>query len=122
VETALYRIVQESLTNIARHAQAQTASVLLERRPDRVRVIIEDDGVGFDPAAAKNGERLGLYGMRERAELLNGQLTIESTLDKARRSTSKCRYEVGDSQISRPPRIAIAIDIRLRLSRCKKAL
>jgi signal transduction histidine kinase len=46
-----------------------------------VRVIIEDDGVGFDPAAAaKNGERLGLYGMRERAELLNGQLTIESTI------------------------------------------
>jgi signal transduction histidine kinase len=80
VETALYRMVQESLTNIARHAQAETASVLLERRPDRVRAIIEDDGVGFNPAVAKNGERLGLYGMRERAELLNGQLTIESTL------------------------------------------
>jgi len=79
METALYRIVQESLTNIARHAQAETASVLLERRPDRVRAIIEDDGVGFDPLAANNGERLGLYGMRERAELLNGQLTIESS-------------------------------------------
>jgi signal transduction histidine kinase len=79
VETALYRIVQESLTNIARHAQAETASVLLERRADRVRAIVEDDGVGFDPAAAQNG-RLGLYGMRERAELLNGQLIIESTV------------------------------------------
>jgi signal transduction histidine kinase len=80
VETALYRIVQESLTNIARHAQAETASVLLERRRDRVRVIIEDDGRGFDPRLVSNGERLGLYGMRERAELLNGQLTIESTI------------------------------------------
>ncbi len=79
VETALYRMVQESLTNIARHAQAETASVLLEQRPDRVRAIIEDDGVGFDPLASMNGERLGLYGMRERAKLLNGQLTIESS-------------------------------------------
>jgi signal transduction histidine kinase len=78
VETALYRIVQESLTNIARHAQAQTASVLLERRGDRVRAIIEDDGLGFDPRQASNGDHLGLYGMRERAELLQGKMTIES--------------------------------------------
>jgi two-component system, sensor kinase len=70
--------VQESLTNIARHAQAQTASVLLERRGDRVRAIIEDDGLGFDPRQASNGDHLGLYGMRERAELLQGKMTIES--------------------------------------------
>jgi signal transduction histidine kinase len=76
VETALYRIVQEGLTNIARHARATTAGILLEQRAGRIRAIIEDDGVGFDPAAI-NG-RLGLYGMRERAELLNGTLTIES--------------------------------------------
>ena len=76
VETALYRIVQEGLTNIARHAQAQTASVLLERRNGRVRAIIEDDGVGFDPEQAN--DRLGLYGLKERAELLNGTVTIES--------------------------------------------
>lgn len=77
-ETALYRIIQESLTNVARHAQAQTASVLLERRDHRVRAIIEDDGVGFNLAEAVGGERLGLYGMQERAELLGGTLTIES--------------------------------------------
>jgi signal transduction histidine kinase len=76
VETALYRMVQEGLTNIARHAQAQTASVLLERRNGRVRAIIEDDGVGFDPQQAN--DRLGLYGLVERAELLNGTVTIES--------------------------------------------
>ncbi len=77
-ETALYRVVQEGLTNIARHAQARTASVLLERRNGRVRVIIEDDGKGFDPQQAADNGRLGLYGMRERAELLNGTVTIES--------------------------------------------
>jgi signal transduction histidine kinase len=80
VETALYRIVQEALTNVARHAGAQTASVLLERRDRAVRAIIEDDGCGFDPATAGQAEqRLGLYGIRERAELLGGKLTIEST-------------------------------------------
>lgn len=78
VETALYRIVQEGLTNIARHAGADTASILLERRDGAVRVIIEDDGVGFDTAAAGASGRLGLYGMRERAELLDGTLTVES--------------------------------------------
>lgn len=76
VETALYRIVQEGLTNIARHAQAQTASVLIERRNGRVRAIIEDDGIGFDPK--QTNDRLGLYGISERAELLNGTVTIES--------------------------------------------
>jgi len=79
VETALYRIVQESLTNVARHAQACTASVLVERRNGAVRAIIEDDGRGFDPeSAGKAEQRLGLYGIRERAELLGGAFIIES--------------------------------------------
>jgi signal transduction histidine kinase len=79
VETALYRIVQESLTNIVRHAQARSASILIERRPASVRAIVEDDGRGFDASSAGKAERrLGLYGMRERAELLNGTLLIES--------------------------------------------
>lgn len=78
LETALYRIVQESLTNIARHAQATSVSVLVERRNERVRAIVEDNGVGFELSAA-HSDRLGLYGMRERAKLLNGTLMIEST-------------------------------------------
>jgi signal transduction histidine kinase len=78
IETALYRIVQEGLTNVARHADAATVSVLVERRDGLVRVIIEDDGVGFDPVAADSTGRLGLFGMRERAELLNGSVTVES--------------------------------------------
>jgi len=78
VETALYRIVQEGLTNVARHSQAKTVSVLLERNNGRVRAIIEDDGMGFNPQSTMKGDRLGLYGMRERAELLNGELIIET--------------------------------------------
>ncbi|MBI2759137.1 MAG: HAMP domain-containing protein [Chloroflexi bacterium] len=79
VETAIYRIVQETLTNIARHAQAKSASILVERRGDIVRAIVEDDGVGFD-VSTNHGERhLGLLGMRERAELLNGTLVVESS-------------------------------------------
>jgi signal transduction histidine kinase len=79
LETAVYRIIQESLTNVARHAHAQTVSVLLEKRHGRVRVIIEDDGQGFDEQLATHNGRLGLHGMRERATLLNGSFTLEST-------------------------------------------
>lgn len=84
VETSLYRIVQEALTNVERHAKASKVSVLLERLDDTLATIIEDDGQGFD--AVKVGKqnqghkpsRLGVLGMRERAELVGGTLTIES--------------------------------------------
>lgn len=79
VETTIYRIVQETLTNIARHAQAKSASILVERRGDLVRAIVEDDGIGFDVSTSQGERHLGLLGMRERAELLNGTLTIESS-------------------------------------------
>jgi signal transduction histidine kinase len=80
METAVYRIVQEGLTNIARHAEATNASVLLEKRGGTLLVIIEDDGSGFDlPAVRAAGERLGLQGIEERTRLLGGTLTIEST-------------------------------------------
>jgi len=83
VETALYRIVQEALTNSARHAQAQTVSVLLEKRGSSVVVVVEDDGQGFDVAEVMGSplrrSHLGLYGMQERASLLGGTVTIESS-------------------------------------------
>lgn len=79
IETALYRIVQEGLTNIVRHAQAETASVVLESTDDKVLLIIEDDGQGFDiDSLTSQEEHLGLHGIRERAALLNGTLVIES--------------------------------------------
>ena len=76
-ETALYRIVQESLTNIVKHARASRVSVVLTRKDDSVSVIVEDDGVGFEPGRAREGG-LGLVGMRERVGLLGGRLTVES--------------------------------------------
>ncbi|MFL5910475.1 MAG: GAF domain-containing protein [Gaiellaceae bacterium] len=77
IETALYRIVQESLTNIVKHAQAHSVSIVIARKSDSVSVIVEDDGVGFDPDRAREGG-LGLIGMRERVSLIGGRLTIES--------------------------------------------
>ena len=70
VETALYRVVQEALTNVLKHATAKRVSVVLQRSPDQVSAVVEDDGVGFDadsvPSPAGGRGRLGLLGMRER--------------------------------------------------------
>ncbi len=80
VEITLYRIVQEAMTNAARHSQANTLSVLLTARNGRVQAIIEDDGDGFDPVAARRlAGSVGLHSMAERAELLDGTFDIESS-------------------------------------------
>ncbi|WP_149112202.1 GAF domain-containing protein [Limnoglobus roseus] len=76
VETAVYRVVQEALTNVARHAGATAVSVMVTRADGTIQATVEDNGTGFDPAAA--GTRLGLMGMRERLGLLRGELQIES--------------------------------------------
>ncbi|MEU2006487.1 AAA family ATPase [Rhodococcus sp. NPDC019627] len=76
VETTAYRVVQEGLTNVARHSKASECSVVIARQEDRLRVIIEDDGVGFDPGDSHLG--LGLRGMTERAELAGGTLKLNS--------------------------------------------
>lgn len=80
VETALYRIAQEALNNVAKHAQAAHVAVMLERRAEHVSLIIEDDGVGFDAEHIFGAEDkgLGLIGMRERATLVGGTTEIES--------------------------------------------
>jgi signal transduction histidine kinase len=78
VETTLYRIVQEALTNIVKHAGASRVSILLVRRSGSATVVIEDDGQGFDPADLRE-EGMGIIGMRERVELHEGRLTVEST-------------------------------------------
>ncbi len=77
VETALYRFVQEALTNVVKHAQATKISIVAGRRDGGVSVVVEDNGCGFDPASARP-DALGLVGMRERLALLDGTLTIES--------------------------------------------
>jgi signal transduction histidine kinase len=76
VATALYRIVQEALTNVAKHAQAESVSIVLTRENGHVTLVIEDDGRGFDPARPADG--FGIQGMRERVDLLGGVLEVES--------------------------------------------
>jgi len=78
LEAGLYRVVQEAMTNVVRHAHATRVDILAERDGDRVLVMVEDDGVGFDPEAIRSSEHLGLLGLRERAEALGGTLTLES--------------------------------------------
>jgi len=77
VETHLYRVAQEALNNVFKHAGATRASVLLERRREEVVLVIEDDGRGFDPTARISG--FGLVGIRERAAIVGGSLQVEST-------------------------------------------
>jgi signal transduction histidine kinase len=81
LETVLFRICQECLTNVARHAQATAVLVQVGQEGDAVRIEIEDDGKGFDPpsAAERPGRRpWGLMGIRERAELFGGKVTFDS--------------------------------------------
>ena len=82
IETAIFRIVQESLTNVLLHAHASRADVLLSQRKNMLSVIIEDNGVGFIPENVATHMHLGLFGMRERVEMLGGKFSIESNIGK----------------------------------------
>ena len=77
VETVLYRVVQEALTNVIKHARAKHISVLLHSKPGKVAVVIEDDGRGFPDD--ETGDGIGLLGMRERVALVGGRLELESS-------------------------------------------
>jgi signal transduction histidine kinase len=85
--TALFRVTQEALTNVARHAEATVAIVFLEYEPDRVRLRVDDNGKGFDPSVIANPDRVswGLLGIEERASLLGGKMVLRS---QAGRGTS----------------------------------
>ena len=79
IEIALYRVTQEALTNAGKHASPKGVSVLLHRNPNVVRLVVEDDGRGFDVDAVPSATQLGLVGMRERAHLVGGSMTVESS-------------------------------------------
>ena len=79
VETTLYRIVQEALANIVKHAEASHVSILLTRSERTVAAVVEDDGRGFDGDAVRD-DVLGIVGMRERVGLVGGRLRVESTV------------------------------------------
>jgi len=78
IEVVLYRIAQEALTNVARHAQAHRVLVSLARDGQLVRLSVEDDGVGFDAASRRTSGALGVFGMQERLSLVGGSLRIDS--------------------------------------------
>jgi signal transduction histidine kinase len=82
VETAIFRIIQESLTNVVSHAHASRVDVLLNRHNHGLVMIVEDDGVGFLPGSPGLESHLGLFGMRERVAMLGGSLVIESSPGK----------------------------------------
>ena len=79
---ACFRVVQEALTNVVRHARARQVWVELRQRDDEIELTIRDDGIGFDPETARrratHGESFGLLGIKERAELLGGRTAIHS--------------------------------------------
>ena len=82
IEIVVYRAVQEALTNAVKHADARNVSIVLDRRPDELRIVVEDDGRGFDFQAYRHGEsrhsKLGLSGIEERLTLVGGSLVIET--------------------------------------------
>jgi signal transduction histidine kinase len=80
--TAIFRIFQEALTNVARHAQASRVEVRVVREDDRLRLEVRDDGQGIAPEALASTSSLGLLGMRERARRLSGFVTFTALPEK----------------------------------------
>jgi PAS domain S-box-containing protein len=99
METNLYRIGQEALNNVQKHAKANHVSVLLEKRGTGVVLIVEDDGVGFDPVAAgRRNKGLGLSGMKERAAIIGGTLEVESAKGKGTTVFAKVPVKIGKNK------------------------
>ncbi|MGN6185365.1 MAG: CheR family methyltransferase [Thermoanaerobaculia bacterium] len=85
IETTLYRVLQEALTNVWKHASAKSVSVIVEQQPQLLQLIVEDDGIGFDLGdGAEDGAHgnFGLLGIRERVSLIGGTFNVESTPGK----------------------------------------
>jgi signal transduction histidine kinase len=78
IEQCIYRIAQEALENVVRHAQAETVSLTLEQDTTGVRLVVKDDGSGFDPETVDHEAYFGLRGMGERARMVSGALQVDS--------------------------------------------
>jgi signal transduction histidine kinase len=87
VETTIYRLVQEALTNAVKHAKATRVKVVVVEQPESIDITVSDDGVGFDPEQGVEG--FGLIGMRERASLMDGTLSVVSQPELG--TTIRCR-------------------------------
>ena len=121
VEASAYRIVQEALTNVAKHSKASVCRVYLQRLPHTVLITVEDDGIGFDAAEAeRTGERrgLGLVGIRERVSHLRGTFRLESTPGQGTRLTAELPARIRpaaeetteESQEAAPAAVAKELD------------
>lgn len=100
IETVLYRIAQEALANAARHAQACRVTLRLMITPDHAAMVVEDDGVGFDPSQLPP-DRCGLIGMRERTRLAGGSFEVRSSPGAGTRIEVKLPFDVADSRAHR---------------------
>lgn len=89
LEVGLFRVIQEALNNVEKHAAASNLKVIIEFNHSGIAVVIEDNGKGFDPAANKGEQRFGLLGIRERMNLLNGDIAIKSVIGQGTRMTLK---------------------------------
>jgi signal transduction histidine kinase len=85
VETALYRVIHEALSNVAKHSRATTVRVALRQEHERLIVVVEDNGVGFTPGSMRTNPReggVGMISMRRRTELLQGRFDVQSAPDQ----------------------------------------
>jgi signal transduction histidine kinase len=95
VEVCLYRVIQEAVTNVGRHAGATTCKVTMVRFTDKVQLTIEDDGAGFDPAEQGDARGLGLVSLRERVTGLGGQLTVDAAAGRGTRVVAELPLSVS---------------------------
>jgi signal transduction histidine kinase len=102
--TALFRILQEALTNVARHSQASRVTVVLERLDHEVSLRIDDNGVGIDEENIFDGQSLGLLGMRERAASLGGNITIQRNDEQGTTVTAHLPIEYLNETMEFSPR------------------
>ena len=117
VAAVLYRLVQEGLTNVLKHASASKVSIVLEKKSEGLALVLEDDGIGFDPEnvgrIASGGGRtsgLGLSGMKERVALLGGTIAIESAPGKGSTIFVQIPLEASETVAMTPVRIALVDD------------
>ena len=90
-ETAIYRVVQEALNNVAKHAQAKTVTIQITRENDSVKLLVEDDGIGFAQKGVSRGRSFGLAGMRERILALGGSVKVRSSKGRGTRIEAMVR-------------------------------
>lgn len=109
MEAALFRVIQEALTNTAKHAAATQVSVEMKGQPEELQITVADDGRGFDLREVLRGDNkrsLGLFGMQERMSLVGGKLTIESTPGAGTRLTAVAPWSAyPDGRQTEPPRL-----------------